>query len=176
MGSLGYELRRSSERREFQVCLSYRGDRCFIMTEHEAKYPNPFSHKGTFKMRELLLVQEAAFKGFSVGEDRILCTEHLPSRLCLVTQPGMYICHICSVMCWWKYCCVALLCAATQHLEAPSLWRLVDPRIILFWWYLFSRKVSFLFRPPVTWRAWKEKRHSNWPWKEGVGTKRGVEM
>jgi len=50
------------------------------MTEQEAKYPNPFSHKGTFKMRELLLVQEAAFKGFSVGEDRILCTAHLPSR------------------------------------------------------------------------------------------------
>lgn len=52
--------------------------------------------------------------------------------------------------------------------EAPSLWRLVDPRIILFWWYLFSRKVSF-FSSSSHMEGFNKKRHSNWPWKEGGG-------
>ena len=34
----------SSERREYAACLFYRDDRCFIMTEQEAKYLKPFSH------------------------------------------------------------------------------------------------------------------------------------
>lgn len=76
------------------------------------------------------------------------------SRLCLVTQRGMYICHICSGMCWWKYCCVAL------YVLQPSI-RSSFPLEIGVWGSFYFAYTplaakSRFFRPPVTWRAWQE--------------------